>query len=54
MISLGNDRITNEFYEDFWDEIKKFFIASVTKAKYKDESSISQRQAINELIEKKR
>lgn len=53
MISLGKDQITNEFYEDFWDEIKKFFIASVTKAKYKDDLSISQRQAINELIVKK-
>lgn len=48
-----NDGLTREFYERFWDEIKKLFIASVTGAKTKCELSISQRQAIIKLIEQK-
>ena len=37
----GNDGPTKIFHEGFWDEIKEFFIASVTKAKNKGELSIS-------------
>ena len=51
--SPGNYRLTKEFYEAFWDEIKELLIASVTEAKRKGELSISQRQAIIILIEKK-
>ena len=49
----GNDRLTEEFYESFWDEIKELLVASVTEAKFKGELSISQKQAIIKLIEKK-
>ena len=51
--SPGNDGLTKEFYEAFWDEIKELLIASATEAKHRGGLSIPQRQAINELIEKK-
>ena len=51
--SPGNDGLTKEFYEGFWDEIKELLIASATEAKHRGELSISQRQAIIKLIEKK-
>ena len=51
--SLENDGLTKEYYEGFCDEIKELFIASVTEAKNKGQLSISQRQAIIKLIEKK-
>ena len=30
--SPGNDRLSKEFYECFWDEIKKPFLAYIRKA----------------------
>ena len=51
--SPGNDGLTIEFYEGFWDEIKELLIASVTEAKNRGGLSISQRQAIIKLIERK-
>ena len=42
--SPGNDGLTKEFYEGFWDEIKELLIASVTEAKSRSELSISQRK----------
>ena len=51
--SPGNDGLTKEFYEGFWDEIKELLIASATEANHRGELSISQRQAIIKLIEKK-
>ena len=33
--SSGNDGLTKEFYEGFWDEIKELFIVSVTEVKNK-------------------
>ena len=39
--SPGNDRLTKEFYEGFWDEIKELLIASATEAKHRGELSIS-------------
>ena len=51
--SPGNYALTKEFYKGFWDEIKELLIASATEAKYRGELSISQRQAIIKLIEKK-
>ena len=51
--SLENDGLAKEYYEGFCDEIKELFIASVTEAKNKGQLSISQRQAIIKLIEKK-
>ena len=41
--SPGNDGLTKEFYESFWDEIKELLIASATDAKHRSELSISQR-----------
>ena len=51
--SLGNDGLTNKFYETFWNELKKIFLDSVLEAKEKGHLSISQRQAIIKLTEKK-
>ena len=50
--SPGNDGLTKEFYEGFWDEIKELLIASVTGAKNRGQLSISQRQAITKLMGK--
>lgn len=45
------DGLTKESYETFWDNIKETLDSSINKAKI--EQSISQRQAIIKLIEKK-
>ena len=50
--SLRNDELT-KFYETFWTELKEVFVDSVSEAKEKGILSISQRQAIIKLIEKK-
>ena len=49
----GNDGLTKEFYEAFWNEIKHVFLKSLKQAKEKVKLSISQRQAVIKLIEKK-
>ena len=49
----GNDGLTKEFYVTFWDDIKATFVSSIKQAKERKELSISQRQAIIKLIEKK-
>ena len=51
--SPGNDGITKEFYETFWKETKGPFQNSIKKRYIVGELSISQRQAIIKLIEKK-
>ena len=51
--SPGNDRLTKEFYETFWDELKDSFINSIKLAYQKKALSISQQQAVIKLIEKK-
>ena len=51
--SPGNGSLTKEFYVTFWDDIKATFISSLKQAKDRKEQSISQRQAIIKLIEKK-
>ena len=51
--SPGNDDLTKEFYITFWDDIKETFISSLKQAKQRKEFSISQRQVIIKLIEKK-
>ena len=51
--SPGNDGLTKEFYGGFWDEIKGLLIASASEAKHRGELTISQRQVIIRLIEKK-
>ena len=50
--SPGNDGLTKEFYEGFWDEMKELLISSATEAKHRGELSISQRQAIIKLKKK--
>ena len=51
--SPGSDGLTKEFYETFCNELKKIFVYSVLAAKETSHLSISQRQAIIKLIEKK-
>ena len=45
--------MTKEFYETFWNELKNIFLKSLKQAKEKGQLSISQRQAVIKLIEKK-
>ena len=49
----GNDGITKEFYEFVWDDIKNSLSDSIKKSFVSDELSISQKQAVIKLIEKK-
>ena len=51
--SAGNDGLSKEFYECFWDEIKKLFLASIHKAFLNQELSTSQKQAVIKMLEKK-
>ena len=50
----GNDGLMKEFYETFLNEIKHVFLKSLKQVKEKGQLSISQRQAVITLIEKKR
>lgn len=49
----GNDGLSKEFYETFWDEIKDVFLTSVKEAKEIGSLSVSQTQAIMKLLENK-
>ena len=49
--SPGNDGLTKECYETFWNELKEIFVDSVLEAKEKGYLSISQRQATITLVE---
>ena len=51
--SPGNDGITKEFYEFFWDDIKNLLSDSIKKSFISGELSTSQKQAVIKLIEKK-
>ena len=49
----GNDGLSKEFYETFWEDIKDIFINALKQAKIGDSLTISQRQAVVKLLEKK-
>ena len=51
--SPGNDGLTKEFYEVFWEDLKTPFISSFKSAFDKGELSNFQKQAVIKLIEKK-
>ena len=51
--SPGNNGLTKEFYETFWEEIKMPLCKSITKSLQNGELSTSQRQTVIKLIEKK-
>ena len=51
--SLGNDGLTKEFYEIFWDDLKEIFVNSIREAKEIGHPNTSQRQANFKLTEKK-
>ena len=51
--SPGNDGITIEFYEAFWDDLKTPLLLCVNKAFKIGELSTSRKQAVIKLIEKK-
>ena len=51
--SPGNDGLTKEFYEAFWDHVKVPLLLSFKMAFLKKELSTSQKQAVIKLIEKK-
>ena len=50
----SNDGLAKQFYETFWDELKTPLIESVNQAFHTKVLSISQRQAVFKLIEKKK
>ena len=49
----GKDRLTKEFHETLWDELKTPLMESVNQAFHTKILSISQRQIVIKLIEKK-
>ena len=51
--SPGHDRLTKEFYEHFWGDLKFYFIISLKQFKTDSHLPVSQRQAIIKLIAKK-
>ena len=51
--SPGNDGITKEFYEFFWDDIKNSLSESIKKSFTSGELSTSQKQAVSKLINKR-
>ena len=51
--SPGNDGLTKEFYQYFWNLIKNPLMNSIKEARKKKKLSISLRQAVIKLIEKR-
>ena len=52
--SPGNDGLSKDLYECFWDEIKKLFLASIHKVFLNQESRNSQKQEVIKMLGKKR
>ena len=50
----GNDGISIEFHKEFWSLISDPFINSINECFEKGEMSVSQKQAVITLIEKKK
>ena len=50
--SPGNDGLSKEFYETFWEELKKTMLA-VKRSYNIKQLSVSQRQGVIKLIERK-
>ena len=50
---LGNDKLTKEFYETFWDELKDSFINLIKLAYQTKALSTSKCQAVVKSIEKR-
>ena len=50
--SPGNDGLTKEFYETFWEDLKKLLCASITKAFHRGELSHSQKKTVIKLTSK--
>ena len=48
--SPGNDGLTKELYEAFWEDWKKSLCASITKVFHREELSHSQKQVVVKLI----
>ena len=51
--SPGNDGLTKDFDETFWEELKQPFINSLNQGKLSTRLVTSQRQAVKKLLEKK-
>ena len=51
--SPGNDGLSKEFYECFWDEVKNSLLASIYKEFLNQKLSTSQKQALIKILEKK-
>ena len=51
--TLGNDGLSKEFYDAFWNELKDLLLKSFYHAKFYKEFSTSKRQAVIKLLEKK-
>ena len=51
--SPGNDGLSKELQETFWEDIKYVFINSLKQAKIKGSLSISKRKVVVKLLEKK-
>ena len=49
----GNDGLTKEFYETFWDDLKLLFKKVIHQTKVTKKLLASQRQTVIKLIEKK-
>ena len=51
--SPGNDGLSKEFYEYFWNEIKNPFLSSIHRAFLNRELRSSQKQVLIKILEKK-
>ena len=50
--SPGNDGLTRELCEMFWEDLKKLLCASITKAFHRGELSHSQKKTVIKLTSK--